>query len=154
MWVMSGVLFKVAILVIMHFTCAYMYNYLSSQVEMTCKDLLELCTKRTIFQTWSKILARLEFGLQDFYDSSKICKNLVNILQEKDHFLNKYTRFLQVSYKIGFARNLQSLAHYFLLGCIGCSRFHFASSFPWLWVSTSTGLAFCVRPPVPNWQMW
>ena len=30
---------------------------------------------------------------------------------------------------------------------IGCSRFPFASKFPWLWVSTSTGLAFCVCMP-------
>ena len=31
---------------------------------------------------------------------------------------------------------------------IGCSRFPFASRYPWLWVSTSTGLAFCVRQSV------
>ena len=54
--------------------------------------------------------------MQGFYDSCKICKNFVNILQEKDHFPNKYARFVQDSYKIRFARNLQSLARHFLLG--------------------------------------
>ena len=45
-----------------------------------------------------------------------MCKNLANILQEKDHFPNKYARFLQDSCKSWFARNLQSLARHFLLG--------------------------------------